>query len=246
MSNSGLRRPRLTLIGATVIFVLGACRHTRELQPGKDTSGENAAGVSVAPKRIDSLQACDAARSGICFLDAARDPKGATPGEDYPEAKWIFFTAAGDSIEVFAESSVLVTNFGQEHDVDGVTASSFHRRLVRDGVLEVEVAFDERRRGDSVPYAIRFRRLEASTSAALRATGKYSYLTIGSNADSEMFAVIPLAMMRSRSDVAAWRVDPGEYRVALVPDSLYVVCRKQCASADTIKLTPGMHAKAVH
>ena len=166
---------------------------------------------------------------------------GEIPGEDYPEAKWIFFAASGDSIAVSVDSSALSTNFGQEK-VGRITASSFHKRLARDGVLTVDVSMY--RREESLPYAIRFQQFASSTNALLRPTGERAFLRIGSVTDTERFAIIPRSKMLPGTDPSPWEVPEGDYRVALLADSLYVVCRNGCSIADTLKLTPGERATA--
>ena len=50
--------------------------------------------------------------------------------------------------------------------------------------------------------------------------------------------VLPLTVARSVRDMSPWTVHAGTYNVALVPDSLYKVCKPPCVPADTVKLLP--------
>jgi hypothetical protein len=168
------------------------------------------------------------------------------PGEDNPVAHWIFFAASGDSIAVSADSDAAVTTNLGEEKVGPLTASSFHKRVVRDGVLTVEVIIAPFMQGESPPYAIRFERFASSASALLRPSGQRAFLTIGLDTSSEMFAVIPLSKAKALADPSPWQVPSGEYRVALVADSLYVVCRKACSMADTVRLAPGQRVTSFH
>jgi hypothetical protein len=235
--------PRLVpLIG---IVAVGACRSDRGLPLRKDAGGPPA-GVAAAtiPNSVGPAECGGAGGPTTCFVDTAQTPPNAIPGEDYPQARWIFFAAAGDSITVSVDSSAsITTNFGQEK-VGRITASFYHKRLAQDGVLTVDVSTRQFPQGETPAYAIRFQQIASSTSAPLRPTNQRALLTVGAPNEAERYAVIPLSQMQGLRNPSSWEIYQGNYRVALVADSLYVVCRKQCSIADTVKLTPGARARA--
>jgi hypothetical protein len=187
---SNLRRgpaSLIFLIGSTVVVASGACHKESELRSREHAGGEKAAGVAVAGTTSGAATAaCAGSHPATCFLDTAHAPLEAIPGEDNPEAKWIFFAASGDSAEVSVDSSAITTNFGQERDAHQNTASSFHTRLAQSGVFEVALIIRPFLQGHSPPYVIRFRRFEASANSAFRATGERSLLTIESKSDTEV------------------------------------------------------------
>jgi hypothetical protein len=180
-------------------------------------------------------QSCDSLPIVTCFRDIAHMGDDPNAGAS---ADWIWFGAAGDSIEIFAPpGSYISTNFGQEHDRLHNTARYFRHRLTSDGVVAIWVTMDEFL-GDSLGYTLRIRREGTVTPTWLRATGQWAKLTIESRRQLDPFSVIPMMLARSVRDRSKWKVLPRTYNVALVGDSLYEVCRLPCSSPDTVKLTP--------
>jgi hypothetical protein len=53
--------------------------------------------------------------------------------------------------------------------------------------------------------------------------------------------VIPLGVAPTVRDRSMWTVLPRRYRVALLPDSLYELCKIPCSRPDTVKLTPSAY-----
>jgi hypothetical protein len=223
------------------VVAAASCHHSPKTAAD---SGASQAVVVVedSSKTPDHRPLCGASLSVTCFVDTARVLESAAPGEDYPEANWIFFAASGDSIAVSADSGSLVTSLGQEHDAKGATASYFHKRTLQAGVVTVRVVFGQYLQGHSPAYDIRLQRLAGTANSLFRPTGQRAVLTIRARGIPDVTAVIPLAMRPGITDMAAWQVYDGEYRVALLADSLYLVCRKRCSTADTVKLTPGAQA----
>lgn len=114
----------------------------------------------------------------------------------------------------------------------------FRTRLSSDGVVETWMVADgSNMLGDTASYVLSLRRL-GKDAPWLRATGQRATLSVVSASDRDRFAVLPLTVARSVRNLSPWTVHAGTYNVALVPDSLYQVCKLPCESADTVKLLP--------
>jgi hypothetical protein len=184
---------------------------------------------------------CDSLPMVMCFRDTAYVHSDPDPADPNPlaAADWIWFGAAGDSIEIFAPPGAahVSTNFGQEHESNQNTAPYFRHRLTHDGLVAIWVTFDQIL-GDTMAYALRIHREGPEPPAALRATGQWATLTIVSRQATDSFSVVPLTVARSLRNRSEWKVLARPYKVALVPDSLYEVCRLPCSAPDIVKLTP--------
>jgi hypothetical protein len=182
-------------------------------------------------------QGCDTARLTTCYRDTARS---ADVDEDpmlSPRANWIWFAAAGDSLEISASPEAFVsTSIGQERDSLRNTARQFRRRLQSDGVVIVWLSFDEQT-ADSVPYTLRVRH-EGAASRPLQTTGEVATLTVVSRRQNSTFSLVPASLASTVRDRSQWRIFARTYRVALVSDSLYELCRLPCSSPQMVKLTP--------
>jgi len=182
-------------------------------------------------------QDCDPTPMTVCYRGTARPGDSDEDPMLSPMANWIWFRAAGDSIEVSASPSAsIATSVGQERDALHNTASRFRHRLKNDGVVIVWLAFDEQV-VDTVPYVLRVRH-NGSASSLLRPTARRATLTVVSRRKNDTFSLVPASIASTVRDRSRWSMYAKTYNVALVADSLYELCRLPCSSPDTVKLTP--------
>ena len=223
-----------------VIGLAASCGSVNAKLPADSATRRVASAPDDRPPQAGSAPGlasfCDTAATVICYQDTARVP-AAGPSE-YPLANWIWFAAAGDSIEISANPpATIVTSIGEERDSLNNTARYFRRRFSGDGVVEVFLAL-EQGYGDTVPYTLSILRSGASSSASLRPSGQAATLTVVTGHRGESFSLVPLSISPSVRDRSHWRIYGKSYRVALVSDSLYELCRLPCSASDTVKLTP--------
>ena len=174
----------------------------------------------------------------MCYQDTARAGTADEDPAQYPLADWIWFGMAGDSIEISGPAGASVaTNIGQERDSLKNTRGYFRRRLGRDGVLLIFVSLDETE-GTTVPYTLRVSHGGSASTESLRPTGQTATLTVISQHATDAFSLVPASMASTVRDRAQWRISPVRYKVALVSDSLYELCRLPCTALDLVKLTP--------
>lgn len=189
---------------------------------------------------------CDSRDTIICFRDTAYVHE--EPGYSVPVlgADWLLFGTARDSIEIHATPdetrgkgrAFLSTNLGHEKDASRTTAPYFRIRLPNDVAIAVWVDLD-RDLGDSVAYAFRINRVGPRAAGLLRATGQSATLTISSAGEADTFTVVPASVPKRGRDLSKWVVFARKYKIALVADSLYEICRIPCSAPDIVKLTPG-------
>lgn len=200
--------------------------------------------ASAASRRTQAITAgseCDFA-DAICFRDTAY--AHTYPGDPGPikDKWWIFFGAAGDSIEIRlrpAEAGSITTNVGVERDSQHNNVSYFHKRLNRDGVIEVWVVVDYADAlGDMVPYTLSYRRIGQHAAGSLTPTGQRAILAVSSSSARDRFAVVPASVATAIRNATDWSVHAQTFNVALVTDSLYKVCKLPCSSAKTVGLAP--------
>lgn len=238
-------------VGLVLIATLGVRRLTRAAAASHRFSRQDFAADMAAESwsferggRAGSKSAvrCDSASTTVCYADTAlteaRDP--AMPGP-VVGANWILFVHRGDSIELAVSPRAFVaTNMGQEHYRDGTTASVYHRRIERDGVLSADITMDNLL-GDSVPYELSVRRADAPTPRG-RSTGRFATLRVAAASDRTRFSIVPVSEESSVRDKSAWTAFVGAYRVALLDDSLYAVCDVPCKRRKVVKLRPSTNA----
>jgi hypothetical protein len=237
---------RAALIGCTLTVLLGfvpACERVAsdDTSAGGTASGFPAGAVksSAAAARSAPLPGCKDAVS-TCMRDTAYGHTiDYSPGW-LVDADWIVFGDAGDTIEASAYSeektprvlSVSVAMWGRRDlkapRVDMTTAGA---------VMVMVLADLYGFAGDTIPYVIHLRR-QGRRSPSLQPTGALSRLTIQSGREADRFSVMPVAV-GVVPDRQSWSVSAGTYRVALVPDSLYEICRLPCQRPDTLTLRPG-------
>jgi hypothetical protein len=110
----------------------------------------------------------------------------------------------------------------------------------------IQVAADfAGREPDSIAFMFEVRRYGPDGLAALRATGEQATLSIVSRRTTDRFSIVPLSLVSSVHELSKWRAPAGTYKVALVTDSLYQLCRYPCTLPDTIKLTPFAKVKRI-
>lgn len=258
-----MRQPAraITLLLSVVLVVIVATLYGSDMrgrlspslarsgQPGQ-TPRQN----GIAESRVSS-PACNA--GAVCFHDTARVRiLDYEPGRSV-ESRWVVFGAAGDSIELSASSTLRLDALGlsdlvgfaisaghgakgyQERDTTGNTAPYVRFRLPNDGAVTVDIGADERGVYDTVAYTLSLRRVGPGVTPRLfRVTGQAAALTLASERERDRFVVAPLSAADWTSHPERWSVFQGRYKVALVPDSLYVVCRLPCQRADTVLLKP--------
>jgi hypothetical protein len=185
-------------------------------------------------------QGCDTTPGITCYRDTARAGFTDEVPDLYPLASWIWFAAAGDSIEISARPTAFIaTSLGQERDALQNTAPQFRHRLQNDGVVIIWLSFDQQQ-ADTVPYTLRVWH-HGSTSSPLRSTGKAATLTVVSRHKGETFSLVPASIAPTVRDRSQWPIIARTYHVALVSDSLYELCRLPCTAPDTVKLTASVN-----
>ncbi len=236
-------------------LILASCGREAEVsQDGARGSGSaNAAASGTASRGTGSTyaasgSACDAPAT-LCFRDTAFMRLLDTEPGRVTEADWLFFAAARDSLEFYVGTggretggARLSTDFPgnsgyQERDELKNTAPYNRFRMPSDGTVAVWVTAS----GmiiDTVAYTIRVHRFGTDPTPAFRPTGQRATLTLTSQNKTDRISVVPLGLAGSVRDLSAWTVFPRTYRVALLPDSLYEICRMPCSRRDTVKLTP--------
>lgn len=228
----------MTVCAVLAIAACGRGHSTRQSggPPGRglhlhdDSSARHGSAPSVA--------SCDTASMTICYQDTARAGTSDEDPAQYPLADWIWFAVARDSIEISAPAgSAVTTNIGQERDALHNTRGYFRYRALRDGVLLISVSLDETQ-GATVPYTLQISRGGSPTSGFLRPTGATATLTVISGDKAAAFSLVPGSIASAVRDRSPWRIYAGRFKVALVSDSLYELCRLPCSSPDTVELTP--------
>jgi hypothetical protein len=165
-----------------------------------------------------------------------------------PQARWLIFARAGDSIELEAwadrERSVpdaiarLSTSAGTQSDSHNNTARHFFGRAKTDGLLTARVVMDDDL-GDSVAYTLRISRPDESSLRRYLVVGA-ARLIVSGPGDHDEFSIMPLSDARDHaSNRNAWKYYVGSFEIALTADSLYEFCSVPCRVPDTIKLKPG-------
>ena len=204
---------------------------------GVATSYEELSGNPASKGAPRPAQGCDTTGLTICYRDIARPGDADEDPMLSPRANWIWFAAAGDSIEISTSPAAFVlTSVGQERDSLQNTARRFRHRLQNDGLVIVWLAFDEQV-VDTVPYTLRVWS-SGSASRPLRATGETATLTVVSRRKNSTFSLVPASIASTVRDRSQWRMFARTYKVALLKDSLYELCRLPCSTPDTVKLTP--------
>lgn len=225
----------------------------QSLAPGGAPSGAGRVEVdsmlSTSPPDCDSMASCYRDTARVRALDDA-------PGRAV-DARWVVFGAAGDSLELTARADSTVQSFtpGEpvgfavtashasavryDRDTRGNTASSVHVRLAHDGAVAVDASADERGLHDTVPYTLSVRRKGGGTPPPwVRPTGGAAALTLAAAQATDRFTIAPIGVTDWRVNPARWSVFAGRHKVALVADSLYVICAVPCTTPDTVHLKP--------
>ena len=197
-----------------------------------------AARIRYDGRRNHRRPPCDSTALIVCLRDTAVARMGPAFSGPIPSRDWVIFGARGDSIDVEVSSGgVITTSLGQDHDANGNTAPFFRGRFRHDGVVALLISLDPYL-GDTVEYTLRLLRSASASLTPLTVTGLQATLSITSPTPHDSLSLIPLSAARREVSPADWRIPAGTYRVALVRDSIYQLCRRSCKSVDTIKLTP--------
>jgi len=220
-----------------LVLLAGACA------VASDRSSDSARTTSSSVVRADdtfhtaegNVGGCRETVSVWCFLDTAYAYTDLDNPQGYPMSSWILFTASGDSIELSVPpGSVIATNLGQERDSLGNTAPYFRRRIDRNGILHATIELGQHS-SDTVPYTLRVAQY-GTRPGALRATGETARLNLTAKEALARFSVVPAAIPLPPNDVAPWSVPLGSHKVALIVDSIFLLCRIPCAKPDTVIL----------
>lgn len=199
-----------------------------------------------------SITGCNASTSVLCIQDTAIVPEDPDMADPIAGARWVLFGAKGDSVQISArphvrtphgEGAYISSNLGQEHTALGNTAPYLRRRVQSNGLIFLHVSFSDHVDGellhDTVKYTLRVRREKPDQPASLRAIGEHAILALESaRSAGDEFSLIPISLATGVTDFTPWRISAGVYRVLLVSDSLYQLCRLPCDRPDTVKLTP--------
>lgn len=254
----GLRRflQFLTGTGLLIVLFVAACAKGDDRGPPPHTRPSVAADTAQTSSatRESPLPlvpfTCDTVTAAICLRDTAFQHEESGYSIPVLGADWILFGAAGDSIEIYASPdknashvgrAYVSTNFGHESTATGNTAPYRRLRLTTDGIVSVWVTLDSEL-GDSVGFTLMIHHVGPTHVASLQMSGRSSKLAISSASETDRFSVVPASLARSVRDLSKWTVFPRPYKVALVPDSVYEICRSPCMTPDTAKLTAPTNA----
>lgn len=221
---------------AGCVVVAAACGRARDAGAGaKDSVEANA--VSRSDPSLELLTCTPGPRT-MCLRDTAYVQEDAYSADIYPTANWLYFAEGGDSIEVRTiPPGNVVTSISATGTAAHPTGAAPPQRLAKRGVLRIQVILDQNS-SDTVPYTLRIQQSGVRTPTVIHAAGKTATLSIASTRETDRFSIVPVSVARSVGDRAEWSVSPGTYKVVLVADSLYEVCRVPCSAPDTVTLTP--------
>jgi hypothetical protein len=243
-----LSRSVLGVVGLSLLTA--ACgKETKQAQPPS-------AAAAIAPATVDSesndqsvTTACRSSSNAACFLDTAEVHAEGNGGDPVAVTHWILFGSAGDSVSIVAQVNMhatelglayIATNIGQEHEAAGYVSPRFRRRLTTNGVIDVSVSFGDvvanEKVAGTVAYTLRIQHDDFPLSAAYQPTDRFAKLDIVSAHPTDTFSMIPISIAPLVADRTGWVVHAQTYRVALVTDSLYELCRLPCVKPDTVKL----------
>jgi hypothetical protein len=199
------------------------------------------------------MRTCGGSATTLCFTDTAFVHEDSGADDPVPEAHWVWFARASDSLQITAWqgnadgglSASLITVPAPVHIAGPV--SVVDRRLPTDGVLQVFVSLSDvvgmSPTGDTVPYVFRVAQVGAA-QAAWNSTGAHATVhVLGSGA--KPFTIIPVSDVASVASRDAWKMTGTRFRIALAQDSLYEVCNIPCQKPDTLRITPGAHVEWV-
>jgi hypothetical protein len=217
--------------------------------PGVPTAPDDTLGTMYnkhqGPARILPAPDCLPRGFAFCISDTARThmsydvEEGGIPDERTTD--WLVFAAERDSMQVFIAaqhgaylwmSPASAAGFVAEHAIND--ASWIRARFAHRGtyVFSVRISSDS-----AVAYELRVAPVIAT--GASRPIGRSATLTLQTDSAARV-AVAPAAMLRQPSD-SAWRsfaVKPGTYRLLLVRDSAYLVCKLPCQRPERVIMHP--------
>jgi hypothetical protein len=231
----------LSVAGCALFSITSSC-HKGNAKPTSESAITRAANPTPTQSTRERdtsavAQGCDGTPQTVCYRDTARPGDVDEDPMQSPLADWIWFGAEGDSIDISASPSAsIATSIGQERDSLHNTAHRFRHRLQNDGVVLVWLAFDEQVI-PTLPYTLSVWH-NGSASSLLRSTGRSATLSLVSRHKTESFSLVPASIAPTVHDRSQWRIFAQTYKVALVSDSLYELCRFPCTAPDTVKLTP--------
>jgi hypothetical protein len=214
------------------------------------------AGAEQAPAgqaAATPMRTCGGSATTLCFTDTAFVHEDSGADDPIPEAHWVWFARASDSLQVTAwqgnadggRSASIVAVPDPVHTEGPV--SVVDRRLPTDGVLQIFVSLSDvvgaSPTGDTVPYTFRVARVGGAQTPWI-STGAHATLhVLGSGA--RPFTIIPVSEVPKVTNRAAWGVMGTRFRVALARDTLYEVCNVPCRKPDTLRITSGAQAEWV-
>ena len=223
--------------------------------PGVPTAPDDTLGTRYGkhegPRRILPAPECLPNGFALCVKDTARTIRtdsGVVEGgfNDERVTEWLIFAAERDSLQVFiagpAESYLWMSppsaaGFVAEHAIND--ASWIRARFAHTGTYVFSARITSE---DAIAYELRV--APVLTIGASHPTGQSATVTIVGESSARV-AIAPAAMARAIPSDSAWQrfaVRPGEYRVLLVRDSSYVVCRLPCRDTRQLSLFPSQSA----
>lgn len=246
-------RSRTLLI---IMLLASACNsrepHAREDQLHREAGsrthtmpGRGPASSSAEPRlrqvdAIPQLIACGADDRTVCVADTTRAPDECCTGDAV--ADWILVMNRSDSLEFFVgpgsgvrrpDASITMQQIGrgrafQEHDVN--TASYLRYRFPEAGAYTLDVGVPSGA-NDTVAYELRIRQTTPLFDANLLRGFPLVFLDADSSARVAMLPRRP-----DGSDLSAFQVRPGWYRlIAPGLDSVFA-CRFPCTRVEAIAL----------
>jgi len=235
----------LAAVGVSLVLSAVACRGEDRRAVGmvQDSASSAVNQTATAGPSRGTPPACDSSAQVLCFRATATGHNTKEEPGWIIEADWIVFGAAGDSVELFAVpdsannvTAAVSTNYGQDRDGNGNTASSKRLRMTRDGLVSAWITM-ESIGIDTIGYTLVVRRI-ADRATALRPNGGVAMLTMETRNATDRLTVVPFSARKSRAD-SSWAVLPRTYHVALTADSLYEICSMACLMPDSVLLRPG-------
>jgi hypothetical protein len=166
---------------------------------------------------------------------------------DERQTNWLVFAAGGDSLQFFLQPGAdayltmeppNAAGAGTENSLR-VDASWLRARFPTNGTYVFTAGLEA---DNDAPYELRL--APVVTTGASQPTGGAATLTLVGPRRARI-AVAPQSMM-PQTDTTAMRrfaVAPGQYRVLLVRDTVYVACKLPCTHRDSFTLTAGKSAR---
>lgn len=213
------------------------------LTAGVPTDPDDTAKASYARRdapRVIPLPACEPAGPAICIRDTATV---SLPDDNFPEwdSNWLVFATNRDSLQFFAAPGMPVMDRVSAQGFVGEKTPGLDQYWLRYRFPETGTFVFTNRIGSDTAYAYQLRLIPTVSTAATRPIGRKATIELPGR-ERDRIAIAPEALAAGLADSAVARrhaVRPGLYRVLLVRDSVYVVCRLPCTNPHRVVLKDG-------